>query len=90
MKIILGVETCNGCKFFIENDCKAPSYPCYMNRPIEITDAQMDEIGASWVKEGGHKKWLVGNEGGKFRYEQVKPLSKYLAELISLTGEGSR
>ena len=57
-------------------------------KPITITDAQMDEIGAAWVKEGGHKKWLVGNEGGKFRYEQVKPLSNYLAELISLIGEG--
>ena len=90
MRIIPDLIRCPDCKFFTDSDCKASTTPCPMNQAIEISDAQMDEIGAAWVKEGGHKKWLVGNEGGKFRYEQVKPLSKYLAELISLTGEGKQ
>jgi hypothetical protein len=54
---------------------------------IKITDAQWNEIGTNWVKEGGHKKWLVGVEGGKFHYEQVKPFSQYLNELIQLKRE---
>ena len=79
MRIILGLETCTGCKFFIASDCKAPSYPCHMNRPIEVTDAEWATI------YRGFPKWYeqVGN-----RYR--KHFADYLRDLISLTGEGAK
>jgi hypothetical protein len=51
---------------------------------IEITDEELSAIGTGWVKAGGHKKWLASSDGGKFHYEEVKPLSQYLRELIEL------
>lgn len=51
---------------------------------IKITDAQWDAIGTGWVKEGGHKKWLSSSNGKNFHYEEVKPFSRYLKELIEL------
>ena len=75
MRIILGVETCNGCKFFIENDCKAPSYPCYMNRPIEITDTEWAIIERGWHREV--------YELGTYEF----PFAQYIKDLIKLRGE---
>jgi len=49
MKIILGIETCNGCKFFADSDCKASTIPCPMDQAIEISDTQLDEIGLDYI-----------------------------------------
>jgi hypothetical protein len=81
-----------GMRIIYEHELAPDDNPCedchrIAVTPITITDAQWDEIGTDWVKSGGHKKWLVGAEGGKFHYEQVKPFSQYLNELIELKRE---
>lgn len=71
MQIIPNHKGCNGCSYFIRNDCKAPNYPCYINRHIEITDKEWNTIAIEWIE---YNRIISGH----------KPFSQYLYELIEL------